>query len=52
VGWLVLYMASNITGSFITGQTYYIDGGQSLTGHFMSDAWTAPNKAPENKAKL
>jgi len=45
VGWLILYMAHPSTGSFITGQTYYIDGGQSLTGHFQSDGWTKSNRA-------
>jgi len=41
VAFLILYMASNNASGFITGQTYYIDGGQSLNGHFMSEQWTA-----------
>jgi citronellol/citronellal dehydrogenase len=33
---LVLFLASDKAASFITGQTVYIDGGQSLSG----DLWT------------
>jgi len=43
---LILFLASPITGGFITGQTYYIDGGQSINGPFYDPAWAAqPKKA-------
>jgi len=36
---LIIYLGSDAS-SFVTGQTYYIDGGQSLTSSFHSDSWT------------
>ena len=38
VAQLVLYLSSNQCASYITGQTYYIDGGQSLSG----SSWSLP----------
>jgi len=32
VATLILYLSSQVASGFITGQTYYIDGGQSLNG--------------------
>lgn len=51
VAWLILYLASDQVSSFITGQTFYIDGGQSLTRHFQADGWTVP-PSKRNKANL
>lgn len=48
--WLILYLANSRVSSFITGQTYYIDGGQSLTRHFQTDGWAV--SATKRKPKL
>jgi len=52
VAWLVLYMASNRISGFITGQTYYIDGGQSLSTHFQTEGWMAAQRGIKREAKL
>jgi len=45
VAFLILYLANEKASGFITGQTYYIDGGQSLTGHFFTEAWMSKRPA-------
>lgn len=37
VAHLILFLASPETAGFITGQTYYVDGGQSLYGDLMAE---------------
>jgi len=47
VAFLILYLSSSQASSFITGQTYYIDGGQSLNGHFNTESWTNTPRRPK-----
>ena len=42
VSHLVVYLASK-KADFVTGQTFYIDGGQSLWG----DSWPIPDDVPK-----
>jgi len=46
---LILFLASTKASSFVTGQIYYIDGGQSLTGPVISVTEAIPTKARNPK---
>jgi len=45
VAYLITFLASEKLSGFITGQTYYIDGGQSLSGDIFHFAMEYPNKS-------
>jgi len=40
VATIILFLASEKTSSFVTGQIYYLDGGQSLGAPLFAESWT------------